>query len=870
MVQRTVLVLCSALLFSFGMYWTVERNILSDHHTPNPKFKRKIDRMVNGNPNAGYPGEAMQWWFGQRAIPTGEIPVGWRERALEHIQQNNLPDVNENSSALSWTAVGPNNIAGRTRSIAIDPGNASIMYCGSVSGGIFKTTNAGTSWFPTNDLADNLAIGDIVIDPTNSNILYAGTGEGFFNSDAIRGAGVLKSTNGGTTWTLQTSFSGGGFPYQINDLYIRSDAPATVYAASNTGLFRTTNGGTSWTYLHGGLTSLRATQIVRHPTDPLTFYVCYGNFSTDGIYKTTNGGTNFAKLTGGGLPASGYTRVSMAIAPSNGSTLYAVFNATNNTTRGIFRSTNAGTSWDSLAKPMDPLSGATHLAGQGWYNNVIAVDPANASIVYVGGINLYKTTNDGTSWTMISNWYSGAGYPYVHADQHVLLFSGSTLWIGNDGGVFRTTNGGTSYTEMVSGLATIQYYSGAIHPTSDIFYGGTQDNGTLKAASGGPGWTVAFGGDGGHTWVDFTTPATVWTEYVYLNIQKSVNSGSSWTKTMNGIPTSGGGSFDGTSDRCLFIAPFTMDPSNSQRIAAGTYRVFLTTNSGTLWSAISTDLTGDGAGGVGASGSTISAIAIAPSNPAVIYVGTSGAVATSRIQVTTNSGTNWTNVTTGTLPNRYTTRVVIDPNNVDRAWALYSGFGTGHVFLTTNRGTSWTNASGNLPDIPVNAGAVNPANQNNVIVGTDLGIFETTNGGTSWSQQNSGLANVAIADLDLRNSDKILFAATHGRGMFKTTSPLTAVGDDDDGIVHEFRLSQNYPNPFNPSTVISYQLATSNAVTLRVYDLLGNEVATLVNRRQEAGRHSAEFNAAGLSSGAYFYRLEAGTFIEQRKMILMK
>ncbi len=869
MIQRSSTIVTLSLLFTAIVFWSINSHRATEHNVPDPKFERKIERMKSGNARAGYPGEAMQWWHDQRAIPTGVIPIDWRERALAHIEANNLPGASEQSTALAWTAVGPNNIGGRVRSLAIDPGNANIMYAGSVSGGVFKTTNAGTSWFATNDFAANLAIGKLAIDPTNSSIIYAGTGEGFFNQDALRGVGVLKSTNGGSTWTLQSSFTGGSFPYYINDLYIRPDAPSTIYAATNTGLFRTTNGGTGWTYLHGGATSTRATQIATHPADPLTFYVCYGNFSTDGIYKTTNGGTNFSKLTGAVLPSSGYTRISMAVAPASSSILYAVFTATNNTTLGIYKSTNAGTSWSSLSIPTDALTGATHLAGQGWYDNAIGIDPANSNIVYVGGVNLYKTTNGGTSWTMISNWYSGAGYPYVHADQHVLLFSGSTLWITNDGGVFRTTNGGTSYTEMVSGLATIQYYSGAVHPTSDIYYGGTQDNGTLKAATGGPGWTVAFGGDGGHTWVDFTTPTTVWTEYVYLNLQKSINSGSTWTKTMNGIPTSGGGSFDGTSDRCLFIAPFTMDPSNSQRIAAGTYRVFLTTNGGTLWSAISTDLTGDGSGGVGSAGSTVSAIAIAKSNPSVIYVGTSGSSSAARIQVTTNSGTNWTNVTAAPLPNRYVTRVVIDPNNADRAWALYSGYGTGHVYLTTNRGVSWTNASGDLPDIPVSAGVVNPSYPNNVIVGTDLGIFETTNGGTNWTQQNSGLANVAIADLDLRG-DKILFAATHGRGMFKTTGPLTAVGDDDNGIVHEFRLSQNYPNPFNPSTVINYQLAASNVVSLKIYDLLGSEVATLVDGRQEAGSHSVEFNAAELSSGAYFYRLQAGAFVEQKKMILMR
>lgn len=871
MARRALLGIVCMTIFTGGFSWIVLHRHDTSDHVANPKLQRKLDRIRHGNPKAGYPGEAMRWYFEQRAIPVGSIPDGWKERALRHIQEHNQQ--NSEASALSWSEVGPANIGGRIRSVIVDPTNANILYAGSVSGGVFKTTNAGSSWFPCDDFAANLAIGALAIDPASPNTIYAGTGEGFFNADAIRGAGVLKSTNGGASWTLQTNFTGGSFPYYINSLYLRPDNPQTVYAATNTGLFRTTNGGTSWAFLHQG-TSQRATQIVPDPVTAQTFYVCYGNFSTDGIYRTTNGGTSFTKLTTG-LPASGYSRVSMAISPSNPQALYATFtNSSSNQTYGVYKSTNGGTNWETVATPMDAISGSTHLGSQGWYNNVLTVDPTNANIVYAGGINLYKSTNAGSSWTMLSNWYSGAGYPYVHADQHALVWAGGALYIGNDGGMFRTTNGGTSFTELNNNLATIQFYSGAVHPASDIYYGGTQDNGTLKSGSL-PNWAMVFGGDGGHTAVDFNTPATVYTEYVYLNIQKSTNSGVNWTKTMTGIPQSGVGQFDGTSDRVLFIAPITMDPVNPLRLAAGTYRVFYTTNGGTNWSAISSDLTGDGAGSVGQAGSTISAIGIAQTSSQVIYVGTSGSVAASRIQVTTNSGTSWTNSTASPLPNRYVTRIIVDPGNADNAWALYSGFNTntpaapGHVFRTTNRGGAWTNVSGNLPDIPVNAGVVNPANINNLIVGTDLGIFETTNGGTTWTQQNTGLANVAVADLDLRAGDRILFAATHGRGMFKTTGPLTSAGEQET-VAQEFRLLQNFPNPFNPTTTIPFVLPERSEVALMVYDITGRQVGTAAQGTFEAGSHNVTFDAGRLASGTYVYELRAGNRVSSRKFLVMK
>ncbi|MGA9115416.1 MAG: T9SS type A sorting domain-containing protein [Bacteroidota bacterium] len=847
----------------------------SPHTVPDLKLQRKLHDREAQQARTGYPSEALAWYFRQRAVPAESIPPDWQERALDHISRHNTPAAARKAAAVSWVELGPKNIGGRVRSLAVHPSNPSVMYAGSVSGGVFHTSTGGASWLPADDFKMNLVIGSIVLDPSNPLVIYAATGEGFFNIDALRGAGVLKSTDGGSTWTLLTAFSGGpaGFPYYINSLYIRPDSTGILYAATNSGLFRTLNGGISWTFLHQGTSSVRATQIAPHPSAPRTFYVSYGNFSTDGIYRTTNGGASFTKLTAG-LPSTGYHRISLAVAPSSGSTLYASYAAPNGSAYGMYRSTDGGNNWSTLAVPSDPVGGGTHLGTLGWYANVLAVDPQNPLVVYAGGINLFKSVNGGSSWSMISNWYAGAGYPYVHADQHALLFSGTTLFIGNDGGVFRTTNGGSSYTELTAGLATVQFYGGAVHPTADILYGGTQDNGTLRSATI-PSWTIALGGDGGHAAVDFNNPTTVYTEYVYLCFQKSLNSGSSWTRAMNGIPTSGSNQFDGTSDRCEFIAPFAMDPSNPQRIGAGTYRVFLTTNGGSLWTAASTDLTGSGPGGVGTAGSTISAVSIAKTNPAVLYVGTSGIGVASRIQVTTNSGSVWSNVTALPLPSRYVTRILIDPAGADRAWALYSGFNTstpstpGHVFLTTNRGVTWTDRSGNLPDVPANAGVVDPANPSHILVGTDLGVFETLDGGQTWTRQVTGMANVAVADMDLRSSDNVVFAATHGRGMFKSSGPLTGAPPEAH-IPSEMRLLRNYPNPFNASTTIRFRLPAGADVTLEVLDLTGRRVALLVRDYLPAGEHSARFEAGALASGPYICRLTSAEGRASGKMLLLR
>jgi photosystem II stability/assembly factor-like uncharacterized protein len=734
---------------------------------------------------AAYAYQAYQWYNDVRSVPTGEIPSDWREKALDHIKKYNLRNTAKTSS-LTWQSVGPNNIGGRIRSIAIDPNNSQIIYCGSVSGGIWKSANGGTSWFPLSDFVPNLVIGTIVLDPTNPNIIYAGTGEGYFNVDALRGIGVLKSTDGGNSWTVMSNFLNATSPYYfyfINKLVIRPDNPQTLYAAAIGGVWRTTNAGLSWTRILTTPTTRSSfcTDLVADPINPDIMYASFGLFSTqtDGVYKTTNGGTSWTLLSNG-FPARStkFGRIGLAISKSNPSILYACLADSNYYTHSIQKTTDGGGSWFAVSTPFDsePLINGAHLGGQGWYNNVITVHPTDQNTVFTGGINMFKSTNGGTNWSKIS---SGFGPPYMHVDHHAIAFepnNSSTVYFGNDGGMFKTTNGGASFLELNNGLVTTQFYSGAVHPTQEIFYGGTQDNGTLKSTTS-PSWRMVLGGDGGVTAVDYNNPNNVYTEYVYLSFRRSTDGGTTWSIAMEGIPKSGNGN-NGTSERCAFIAPYEMDPSNPQVFVAGTYRVFRTTNSGLTWSAISNDLSGDGAGNVGGFGSVITALAFAKDTSTVIYAGTSGSsTSASRTYVTTNLGTTWSNITRANLPNRAVTSIAVDHSNFRSVYIGYSGYSSntpttpGHVFFTSNKGTAWSNVSGDLPDIPVNDILLDPDNRQHLLVATDIGIFETSNGGTNWVQQNNGMANVAVFDLNLRQ-DRYVFAATHGRGMFKSSTPF--------------------------------------------------------------------------------------------------
>ncbi|MBI5214487.1 MAG: T9SS type A sorting domain-containing protein [Ignavibacteriae bacterium] len=765
--------------FALFILWTIQKNLPTN-----------IQDFVPSRLKATFAYQAAKWYNDRRAFPSGTIPVDWKEKALNHIEQNqNRFAKTSGVTQLSWQSLGPVNIAGRLRSIVIDKDHPETLYVGSVSGGIWKTMNGGSSWASTSDFATNICIGTMVMHPTNPNILYAGTGEGYFNIDALRGAGILKSTNGGGSWTTITNFSNEDVTLQsgrklkayhyINKLIIRPDNPDVLYAGVVGGVWKSTDAGSSWKKLNVGNTDPFCMDLVANPDFPDVMYASFGLFMpyNDGIYKTTDGGANWTKLTNGFPSATtGYTRISLAIAPSEPDIIYASLSDSNFYTHSIQKSTNAGGSWFAVSTPYDnsPYVRGTHLGGQGFYNNVLAVHPTNENIVYAGGINIFRSSNGGTGWTRLID---ANGVANFHVDQHVITFhpkNPSTIFFGNDGGIYKTTNDGVSFGELNNDLVVTQFYSGATHPTLNYYFGGTQDNGTLMRSTS-TSWQPILSGDGGPVIVNPQDPNIVYMTYVYLSVWKSTNGGTGPTRMMSGIPTEIGVSW--TSDRCSFIAPLVMDPNNPNVLVGGTYRLFKTSSAAESWSAITEDLTGSGAGSVQSSGATITAIAIAKQNSSVMYVGTSGwSGVRSRVLVTTNGGGGWVVHDQLPLPNREVTSIAIDPLNASKAYVGYSGYGlgtatTGHVYLTTNRGSNWSNVSGNLPDVPVNSIVIDPKQSTHVIIGTDLGVFETTNGGTTWTQENEGLANVAVHDLDIREDGYIL-AATHGRGMFLSKTDL--------------------------------------------------------------------------------------------------
>ena len=810
----------------------------------------------------------------KRTFPFYQSDPNAHLEALGKAQTMRNDAMNDNSMP-AWEFAGPNNIGGRISDIEYDPNNPNIVYAGAATGGVFKSTDSGITWLPVFDDQAVLPAGDIAVDPVNSNIVYVGTGEPNGGHNNFSGGGVYKSTNAGSTWQrvgLENTVAVGRILVSpVNPLKVYVAAVGSYFGPNpERGVYKSDNGGATWSRVLHVSDSCGAIDIIMDPINPNNMMAAmwqrtrypnggqlYGRES--GIHKTTDGGNTWTVLgAANGLPNPATTnvgRIGLSISNSNPNVAYALY--TNGTTySGFFKTTNAGLNWTN-ANGGGLQSGFSTFS---WYFGQVRVHPTNPEIVYVLDLEVMKTTNSGTSWSEISG--------SVHVDHHALAFKPgdpNLLILGNDGGMYRSSNGGSSFTKVQS-LPVTQFYEIGIDKTNpQRLYGGTQDNGTNRTTTGSLGdWASIYGGDGFYVIVDYTNPNVIYAESQNGALGKSTNGGASFSGATSGI---------NSSEKKNWSTPVIMDPNNNNILYYGTNKVYRTTNAASSWTAVSPDLTNGNQARLG----TVATIAVAKTNSNIIMAGTDDA----NVWITTNNGTNWSKVST-TLPYRWITRVAFDPTNDNIAYVTYNGLKwkdpQPHVFRTTNRGQTWQDISSNLPDAPINAFDIDPLRPNVLFVGSDVGAYVSFNSGGSWQFLGSGLPMVSVYDFKIHPTANYLVAGTHGRSMFKIDlAQVVGVSSNASEVPNGFELYQNYPNPFNPSTKIRYKLLANaggqgaNFISLKVHDITGRQVDELVNLRQIAGEYEVEFFAGNLSSGVYFYSLSVnGGVMDVKKMTVVR
>lgn len=732
-----------------------------------------------------------RWFYEQRIFPFNYIPENAYVRAIE--QRNQLRDKQGYYSDASlekgiyvnaWKSIGPSpgyysnygNVSSRITTIQYDPINPNIIYLGAAFGGVWKSTDGGNNWSPKTDNEVSLSSGSIAIDPTNTDIIYYGTGEATYSAVSYYGRGILKSTNGGESWVNYTS----GLPSlsYTSRLVIRPNYPSQLLAAMGTsGLYRSTNGGLTWTKLIDG----RCDDVIFSPSGDTAYIVGSGV----GYRISTNGGVTFTSssaLTMG-------TRNHIAICKSNPSVLY--FASYASPSISVFKSTDAGSNFTKIA------IGTDFAGSQAWYDFYMHVNPFDPNYAYVGSIDIWRTTNGGSSFQNITNGYSGGN---VHVDQHNLAFHPTNpnyMICVNDGGVWRSTNRGTYWTNLNSTLTLTQFYRIATDPNNpNHILGGTQDNGTQRTL-GNLNFNLAFGGDGGEVCFHSKNSNYILGETQNNGIRRSTNNGASWSSATNGLY--------GTA---TWIGPIISHPNDNGVFFTARQRVFRTTNWGSSWLAISDSL------------GTIRQLAISKSSPNILF-----ATVGSSIYKSTNSGANFFNVSTG-LPYRTITSVYIHPDSPNVVLITFSGFDTGHIYKSTNGGSSWQNISGNLPNTPANDVLMIPfSNSTLYLIATDVGVFATDNYGVSWIELANGLPNTVAMHLEYNNLSKEIFIGTHGRGIFKTQ------------LIFKCNLKANIEGRYNPltdtmigDTVMVYLVKSSSPFSkidsAKIYfDLNGNAAA---------------------------------------------
>lgn len=729
------------------------------------------------------------------------------------------------SALLGWNSLGPGNVGGRTRALLIHPRTPDIMFAGAASGGVWRTIDAGKSWKPLTDLLPNLAVNALAFDPNNPDTIYAGTGEGYFNADATRGAGIFRSFDGGNTWRRLEATNTKSF-YFVNDIVVSKNNSKRVYAATSVGVMRSTDGGETWQrVLDEEITKNNGCSDLAIRTDRTTdvvFAACGipSNLKTPSgvqasIYRNDNAGDSGGSLGQWQSVCSieGMSRTSLAIAPSNQNVIYAVSSESGasggdpHSLHAVFRSINGGEegSWskvnDSASNKLNRMlftnpifaylnecgyGGADQFLNQGWYDNTIAVDPLNENIVWVGGIDLFRSDDGGVTWGMASFWQEKKSSPrYVHADQHVIVFhpqfnnvTNRTMFVGTDGGIFRTdtargqtvtgnrapcSSGDSRITwfSLNNGYAVTQFYHGAVFPGGQSYLGGTQDNGVITGSddAGPNNWTEVLSGDGGYVAIDPYNPRNVYAEGTGLSLNKSTSGAQdkAFSSATTGISNIGFG----------FIAPLAMDPSDPNRLWLGGGSLWRTKNGADNWTQASVSLRG-----------SATAIAIAQTDSNFVLAGTDqGYIHRTTIGLNSNADTVWpeSKLRTGIVSS-----IAFDPTNRDIAYATVSNFGGKHVYRSLNGGQSWSQIDGIstptgstpaalLPDIPVNCVVVDPTDPQRLYVGTDMGVFTSPDSGLTWAVENTGFANVPVEWLTINGYKGIaqLFAFTRGRGLWR-------------------------------------------------------------------------------------------------------
>lgn len=814
-----------------------------------------------------------------------------------------------------WFERGPYSVGGRTRAILFDPNDATgkRVFAGGVSGGLWVNndiTNASSEWSPINDFWANLSVVCIAADPNNPQIMYVGTGESSTQDNV--GAGIWKTTNGGATWTqifapANTYNSQGirnGYFY-VNDIKVRNNGGVSeVYAGVSggynegfhglyqSGLYKSTDAGANFTKVGGNLIAHTGANIgyniqqIEIGADNSVWVSTRGSLfgaslPTGGrIYRSTDG-VNFTNVYNANLQGS---RVQIALSKTNGAVAYGLLQGSGTTEPvRIIKTTDTGATWaasnvvnSGVTLPQDKDTGIPandFTRGQSFYDLVIVTDPTNDATVYVGGIDLFRSTNSGSTWTQISKWSNNnqlatLSVSQVHADQHAIVFNpknSSQIAFGNDGGIYFCAN--KTNIATTTGIPVrnnrynvTQFYDAKMNPTktnsTEEILAGAQDNGTRRF-TGAPLannlYSDAYydGGDGAFVEFDDNNLYKI-NSYVYNNHYLYHAASNSYVDLL----------LAPDNDLGHFINEATLDRNIDVFYSYGNKDA--TTKEITLnkVDGLSTNPLNLGRSKIILGNFTSEDVSCLAASPyQTTYTTLMVGFDNGRLFKITYANTGIYQISELTVPFVGAISDIQYGTNDNEIIVTISNYNTDSVFYTTDGGTTWNSKEGNLPDMPIRSALMNPENKNEVILGTELGVWGTTNflsATPTWSQYTNGLGNVRITNLDYRPSTRTVLASTYGRGIF-TTMNDTNLATTETSVEEIYRV---YPNPTRGDFYLKMNAKHKN-VTVNVFDISGKLVFT------KNGVNPEEKISPSLPKGHYIVKVEKeGEHIFSSKLIV--
>ncbi len=702
-----------------------------------------------------------------------------------------------------WTELGPFNWSrtsswtpglGRITAIAVEPLQQKIIYAGSPGGGIWKSVDAGQNWTPLGDRMFSMSIWSIAIDPNNANVVYLGNAAGQ----------IMKSTNAGNSWT--EIYSVRGTPRRIL-IHPNSNL---LFIGTTEALYRSTNAGSSFSVVLNS----RAEDVEFKPNNTNVVYACGNSF-----YRSNNRGSSFSRISNG---IARTERMKMAVTPANPNAIYIV-QKRGSSFGYLYRSLNGGSSFTVRASYTSISTNQVYFT-QASRDMAIAVSNTNADEVHLGGMDYSRSLNGGSSFTKLATWSNPGDRSYVHADIEVMHYINGTIYVGSDGGIFRSQNRGDNMTDLTQGgLAVKQYYRiGGAATDANMIVGGSQDNGTNIMNGTNRKFKEWLGADGMECFIDHKNKNVVYGTVQFGSLYKSTNGGNS----IGNI--SKPGNFSGE-----WVTPFTMDPIDNNKIYVGYRDLYRSNNGGSQnsWRNITSSIN---------LGGNLDEMAIAASNNNYIYIAQEG-----RVWRTKNGQSNtptWTEVSNFRGDVNF---ITVDPNNPERVAIAATG---SRVYISANAGNSWTNIRGNLPRISAQCLVFDDTSANGLYVGMQSGVYYINDDLSSWVPFSTNLPGVQTSDLEIHYGSRKIRVATYGRGIWES----------------DLYNEDANPDTINPPSDLTAQINEKN-VSLTWKDNSSNENGFTIQRNDGSGFERITYVTTGvqtftdtnLENGTYSYRVRA-------------